>query len=371
MKINCKYSGVVFEVREFGNFGKRHSLIGVHPIFDLPNEILLHQLPQWAAGNLDVTERKLLFVALLASMKDSKGEYLIHFKHPALPADGIVQNYMERLFKWVAWYTDVRNPQLQVPYFKITKENSDLTNVKVWLDCWEEAKAEFERGSAANYQARKLRAKQDAVEKVLTHATKSKSDYRVIAKWAMEAAAVPMMLRETWTKLFLLEGFDVLTADTIQLRRMLTHFEHNLDALEQHKFAYAVLSRVRFLAEKNQKGIAFGIGAITNEDGTAIDFLAAEKDSFKFVEDEIETKNKAITISSAPRQEPKQKDYPNLPSYLKAKAAYFLWKKQNQEELAAKEEANKQLAFSLTSEEEVAAEVIDDENQIIQEILNA
>lgn len=326
MKLLCSKSALLYEVPEFGAFGTRYTLFAEHPIFSLSVEALLSQVKRWAAGTMNERECRLLFLAFLNSLRGPDGK-LITFRTAAYPAHGIVQQYMEKLFNFVAWYSDVQTPSLRMPCYVVDKPNADLRNIKLWLDSWEEARKEWQEAAIIGSVARMEKAKraQEVVCKVLTHATKSRKDWNILAKWAMEAASVPMSFRERWTKLFCVDihSFKVYELSGEDIAAFKEHLESYLDCYSNNKMAFAVLERVRDIEARNRAGInhALGMSALNM---LPDDLLRAQKQPFSFITENVEKINKSVAASKAPQREPTPEAYPTYGAFLKAKAAWRL-----------------------------------------------
>lgn len=326
MKLLCKLSGLYYETPAFGSWGTRSYLESEHPIFSLPQEILLQQSGAWAGGRLNEQERRLLFLALLRSTK------LVDFNYPACPTDGIVQNSMEKLLRLIAWYSDISSPQLLLPRYSITRDTASLVNIKHWFESWDKVKYDWE--NKAIERSRSLQAlKQSTLDRVLKSNASIAKTNKAMASWAMEAANVPRSIRAHWTKIFLLEGIAVFSREhSADIDEMLEHFQCNIDHYNGHLYARKVLQHIRDLWQKNRAGFSFGIG-MSDEELLSTDFSAAEEDPYKLVS--LEEYNQMVAGSNAPPEEPKRAAYEDNISYLRAKVAWKNAMFAHQKKLAA------------------------------------
>lgn len=316
MRIWCRYSGVEFSTSDFKNL----KATGEHPLILVPTHTLLSKAGEWAAGGLTEKETVALFVALLKSTD------LVDFKTTAAPSYETCQKYMEFLLRTIGWKETLSDQIfLKLPRFVINHSTKTLTNVHHWLATWEEIKSNWAQNVSRAYKAKdildKLVRREEALARLIKSHTKKSSDYAwLLAKWAMLAGEVPKGLQEYWTDLFKLKGTAIYLAKTVDLEELVEHMEENLP--HGTIYAYAVMKHLRTLLTKNRAG-DFGLGL----DGT--DSLGNTiENPYSIVEESTETENRRILIASAPEKEPKQEEYPDLVSYLRAKAAYILAKAQ-------------------------------------------
>lgn len=319
MKILCSLSGTFFYTTDF----RQMKVEGIHPFFSLPLTNLVSRAGDWAQGKLSPDERKVLFIALLHSLKNMKGEKLVEFRTAAMPDDKLIQHNMELLLTTVGWHSAMDTTAIPLPRYVVNHATRDLRNIRQWLITWKETKDEWKASNFKSAEAKRklerLVLREESLSKLIKSYNKKSEEYAwLIAKWAMDAADVPKELHELWTSLIKLKGNAIYLASTNDLDEMVEHMEMHLP--HGDIFSHATLKHVRNLLYKNKSG-DFGLGIPTGTD------LEATLDSpYKFVEDQIETHNKNTVIANAPETKPEQKDYPNKLSFLRATAAYNLAK---------------------------------------------
>jgi hypothetical protein len=307
MKVHCQYSGIVYDITGFGST----QLTYVHPIFAAEPRWLLSRMGAWAAQKFTEEESKLLFLALLHSTE------LIEFRHAAQPENSTVQMNMETLSRFVGWMCGLSRPSMVLPKFVIQRDNRSLNNVRYWIQLWQDARTAFESGYTTQHDARKLRDKEAALERLIRNAGKSVEDYAgLLATWAFQATSVPKALQDYWRSLFCLKGVAVYNARAADLEEMLDHMEECLE--HGSIYSHATLAHLRTLVKKNKAGLNYGLG-ITDEE-----FALLEDSPFRIVEGSVEEHNRDIVAASAPIEEPNAKDYPSRVAYLRAKAAWQL-----------------------------------------------
>lgn len=310
MQIECRYSGITFNVENFANL----RLKGVHPLFTTGTKHLLSRAGDWSAGKLNEKESRLLFLALLNNTD------LVEFRVTATPEHSTVQKNMESLLRFISWQCGITNPAFVLPRFVVSRETADLSNVKHWIAAWYDARKDFEEGYHTQSELSKARNRELALERLIKNSQKKIDDYSgILATWAMDAGNVPGALREYWTSLFKMKGVAVYSAKKIDLEEMREHFEHCLE--HGSIFAAATMRHVRLLEAKSKAGINFGLG-IPDAEFERADFM--NQDNFVIIEDSVETDNKARVAATAPNEMPVEKDYTSRVAFLKAKAAFNL-----------------------------------------------
>lgn len=316
MRVYCRYSGIEFQVENFGS----SKIEGIHPAFYAKQSFLLSRTTDWAAARLNEKERRILFLSLLHSTD------LVEFRVTAAPNDSTVQLNMESLIRFIGWQSAVMSPRLVLPRFVISPETKTLPNVKHWLATWWDAKNEFEDGYMTQSQLAKLRNREVALERLIKNAAKTTEDYAsLLAAWALEATNAPLALREYWTELFRLKSIAIYNARTVDLEELVEHMEENLE--HGSIYAHEAMKHLRIILAKNKVGLNFGLG-IPDEELERLDFLSLQKDPFTIVEDEIETHNKQLLIANAPSEEPTMRDFAgNRVKYLQARARWNLAQK--------------------------------------------
>lgn len=307
MKIHCQYSGVSFDITGFGST----QLTYVHPVFAAEPKWLLSRMGAWAAQKYNEEESKLLFLALLHSTD------LIEFRHKAEPMNSVVQLNMEHLARFVGWMCGLSRPTLTFPKFVIQQDNRSLANVRHWIHVWQEAKDAFESGYTTQHEARKLRDKEAALERLIRNAGKSVEDYAgLLATWAFAASNTPRGIQDYWRSLFCLKGVSVYNARAADLDELLDHMEEGLE--HGSIYSHATLAHLRLLVKKNRAGLNYGLG-ITDEE-----FALLETSPFRIIEGSVEEHNRDAIAATAPVDEPNANQYPSRVAYLRAHAAWKL-----------------------------------------------
>lgn len=373
MRVICKYSATEFKLPDFHG-----SLIeGIHPFFFLSTKELLPYTSTWAKQELNETESRVLFLALLSSGTTEIEEYdergrkkkllvpLVDFRTSAIPSHATVQKNMERLTKSMLWIDNISPALLKLPRFVITHDNRKLENIHNWLQVWEDERNAFYASHKSKALASKLSSLEEQLIRLIRSEHRSTESYAgTLIKWALDASSFPdktaldLETRGIYTKLFKLKGFDVFTADKDDLEDLLdwmeTHLSHGTI------MANEVLKHLRKLSEAREKGLQKALGLIKGK-------------TFEFIDDPISAHNIELIASKAPEIFPEPHLYASRVSYLRARSAWNLaegMKKQAQEEATEKMKRLKEIEdLDFTTEEELEA-AIQEEEDLLQGKLN-
>ena len=316
MKILCSYSSIEFNVEHFP--GTFYSKEICHPIFYLPQKRLLSYTAKWAGGELTPTDSYLLFLAILKS--SDRVEFRVPvFQTPFTPS--LIAQNMEYLVRTVIKLNTVSTPASIFPSFVISQDTKFLSNVKYWIQNWEEAYNDFASGKAREYDDRKLIHRESALERMIKNPHKPISAYaNQIAEWAIQAGDFPDFLVESpWTKTKITyadfskqiitkcaKEESIFSIPRKDIEELLEHCETNISIGSIYGHALFKILKVALDKHKNFLGLGdIDIGSTTYQ------FLDSD--------DSVESANIKAMIDSAPPELPKPEQYPNKLAYLRAK----------------------------------------------------
>jgi hypothetical protein len=324
MKILCAISGVEFTCEHFPGYLSSREVS--HPIFSLPQKKLLSYLGKWASGELTPTDSYLLFLAILNSST------LIEFRVPVArneETDSIIYQNMEQLAKTISKLNVVTSPAAVFPRYAVGPDTKYLTNVKHWIENWEEAFLDFQSGYARDYDARKLITRETALERLIKNPHLPVSSYAAkIADWASVAGNFPdyltispfsglkIKMSDYWKEIIVKcsKEESIFSVPQIDIQDLLEHCENNISI--GTIFSNALFSVLRKALEKQKNFL--GLGDMD---------LSRGKYQILSDDDTTETANLKAMIDSAPDHEPRIEEYPNKLAYLKAKLRYQVARK--------------------------------------------
>ena len=324
MKVLCALSGIEFAVEHFPCYLTSREIS--HPIFSLPQKKLISYLGKWAGGELTPTDSYLLFLSILNSSE------LVEFRVPACRnelTDSIVAQNMESLTKIVSKLNSVTNPSIVFPRYAIGPETKYLSNIKHWIENWNESYQDFQDGFSREYESRKLITREAALERLIKNPHLPISAYASkIADWASVAGNFP-----TYNTLSPFSGLQVSMADywkdiiqkctreeslfsvpQVDIQDLLEHCELNISI--GTIYSNALFKVLRHALERQRNFL--GLGDMD---------LSRGKYQILTQDDTTETANIKAMIDSAPEHEPTPEQYPNKLAYLKAKLRWQVAKK--------------------------------------------
>lgn len=406
MRIECRYSGVAFYCQGFNQL----KVIGQHPLMEVPVRNLISRARDWRRGNLDDTERRLLFIAML------KATDHVEFRVPAIPTKQTIESNMELLFNTLNWQEGIGD-NLRLPKYRVIEDNRRIKNIGQFLANCNDEKRIWDGKTDEWRLVAKLQRREDALLRLLRSPLKATAYLRKLARWVVDASGAPGYAKEDWVELFSTENdLDIWAIPTVDIEEMLEWMQDHLQyggIVASHAFRH-----VYELLEKNKKGIKYSLmdddseeakHKYLNWDNNPFLILDEEPDLSVDTEDvefdelteaaereknrrhygdefrgksrdqvsaEFEESNKRRIIGLAPIAEPRRENYPTQVAYIKDFAAYRIAVrelKKQQEEDQKKREAIllKQREAGATEKLDLPFSDIDPETDNIINIANA
>jgi hypothetical protein len=313
-KILCSKSGIQFKAEYFPiafTSGELH-----HPIFYAPLKRLWKFYPKWQTGELGTVDSYLYFLALLNSTQ------LVQWRTAALrhaDTDAIVQQYMEPLFSTIGHIAAIRNPRFILPRFVISTETRTLTNIKYWIQAWEESYSDFCNGLKDQDIRSQVQRREAALERLIKNpAIKPQRYAHLLAQWAALAGSFPTFsvtiagvtqsCSDYWQDIICkcYNHVDIIQIPERDLVELLEHCEQEIEL--GSIYSYHLFNTLREGLE-TVRGF-FGIGATT--------FSILSNDS------DVGVSNLQLLIDSAPTEEPQRRDYATEFAFIKARMKWSL-----------------------------------------------
>lgn len=320
--ILCSKSGIEFKCDHFPiSLTQRESY---HPIFDVKLPRLWKYFPKWQAGELTETDSYLLFLAYLNATE------MVEFRtackrRPNTPQ--IIQANMESLFYTIGKIITIKHPKFTVPRLVISHDTADLSNVRYWIQTWEQAYLDFCDGLKNQELRSRLVRKEQGLERLIKNPSLNPKKYaHLLASWAAEAAVFPdfemkdnagneTTCSEYWQEIIIKchTDTDIISIPEKDLAEIIEHCEENLDggSIQAHQLFVTIRQGMETL-----QGF-FSIGSPSFS-------ILGESDSVGDV-------NLQLLIDSAPIEMPKRTDYANEFQFIRAKMKYNLALQQMEE----------------------------------------
>jgi len=313
--ILCNKSGIEFKCEHFPvhlTQGEAH-----HPIFDLKLPRLWKFFPKWQNSELTETDSYLLFIAYLNATE--MVEFRTACKRRTNTAQ-IIQANMESLFYTIGRIVTIKHPKFTVPRLVISHDTADLTNVRYWIQTWEQSYADFLDGMKNQELHSRLMRKEQGLEKLIKNPSLNPKKYaHLLASWCAEAAAFPEFdmidnigqhttCSEYWQEIIVKCHTDVniISIPEKDLAELIDHCEENLDggSIQAHQLFVTIRQGMDTL-----KGF-FSIGSPTFS-------ILGDGDSVGDV-------NLQLLIDSAPLEFPLRLNFTSEFQFIKAKMKYNL-----------------------------------------------
>jgi len=287
MHITCRYSGVNFLCQGFGKL----KYTGQHPMMEVPVNRLISRARDWLKGDLDETERRILFVALL------KATDCVEFRVPAIPSKQTIEANMELLLETVNWLQVIGN-YVHLAKYRVTEHTYRLKNIGTWLDIWQDSKRLWDGKTAEWHQRETLYRREEAFLKLIRSPLIDIRRYQKrLGQLATDAAGVPDDKKEYWVELFnLRDDEEIMNHPKVDFEEMLVWFQDHLKI--GSTVTNKIFSIVYDLIKKREGGIEGLIGledsdnarmrALKHQDLTHNKYIIFEENDEENEEDEFE-----------------------------------------------------------------------------------
>jgi len=315
MRILCAYSGLEFKVEHFPATLVSREIC--HPIFYLPQHKLISYIPKWYAGELTATDSYLLYLALLNSTE------LIEWRVPALKTNksvGIVAHNIESLASIVSKMNVIKHPAFVLPRFVISPETKTLENSTFWIQTWVDQYNEWSSGYRTRTLDEKITRREEALERLINNSSRTVESYaNILADWAILAGNFPksttevlgkqVPLCEYWRSIIkaCAKNESIFSIPKKDLEELVEYCEEEIP--HGSKYAHTLMEFLRNGLRKQKNYL--GLGDIDLNSEVTYRILSPDTS--------VEDANKQALIDSAPKEEPRESQYPTKISFLKAK----------------------------------------------------
>jgi len=302
----CPYSGFQLQASYVPLTLQGRAL--AHPIFYASSKQLFKLYARFSKGELDTKSSYLLFLALLNQTD------MVKWSEPCqylgAKTDKLVISYMHSLVT-VLWETDV----IEHPSFKQTgyifsedNNNLDLSGGPDWIATWQANIEDFKDGYVTTIQREKLLKVEKQVERVILSNTDPRVVASSVARWAAIAGSFPKDKVDSWKRIIrkCYNHEAMFSTPRSELLALKEYCELNIEAgtIHFHK-----------LMEVLTEGIARHDGFL------GIDISSAVEATYEILPDDASKEETAMAalIHTAPKEKPRESEYPSKIAYLRAK----------------------------------------------------
>ena len=320
-RILCAYSSIEFNCEHLPLALNSREVS--HPLFHVSKKKLIALAAQWSAGKLSQTENYLLYLSLLHSTD------LIEWRAPAIytpKTSSIVANNMEQLLHIISKIDMVRHPSFILPHFVISQDTANLENSYHWIQVWNQNYNDWYANIKDHSNDQELLRRELSLQKLIKSSHKNIEDYpRILANWASTAGDFPtfevkvrgvkMVLADYWESIIIKCAREetIFQVPENDLRELIDHCEDTIVG-DGSIYAVALMRYLRKGEAMQRNYLGLGDIDLSSREGTAYRILKPTESA--------EDANIQNMIDSAPSVEPEKKNYPDLISYIKAKARW-------------------------------------------------
>lgn len=313
--ITCAISGIKFKCSHLESSNISYTEGYFHPIFALPYIQLHHLYTRHCKGELTSNDSYLLFIAFL----HSSGK--IEWKHPAIcnPNEIItkklIENNLAQLIRVLEQTGIICHPSFKQPSFRVNYENASLKQIPNYIKAWEDNIEDFRTGRANIKEQEDLQKAENKLSYLILSGEKPEKFSHVIASWANQAGEFPTDKAELYMRTIrsCFNTTKMFNTPLALLKEIKEFCETNIEAGSIH---FHTLSQV--LKEGIHRHIDYLGGS-----SLALGYTLLPALGVKGKEAELKnTAELATVVANAPTEAPKEKDYPDSLSLLKAKLAY-------------------------------------------------
>lgn len=335
-KILCAYSGVEFSCEHLPLSLSSREVS--HPLFHISRKKLLSLAGSWSSGKLTPTESYLLYLSLLHSTT------LVEWRVPAAyhsKTNQIIANNMEQLIHIIGKIDVITSPHFILPHFVISPDTSSLENSFHWIQVWNQNYNDWADNIKDHSNDQELLRRENALQKLIKTSHKRIEDYpKILAAWAVQAGDFPTFevkisgvkqtLSEYWESIIIkcAKEETIFQVPPNDLRELIDHCEDNI--METGSiYAMALMKYLRKGAKMQENYLSLG----------DIDLASQTLTSYRILKpnESAADANMQNMIDTAPKAEPQRNQYPDLISFIKAKARWNI--KTNYDQLAKLEAA--------------------------------
>lgn len=324
-KIICSLSGVEFSCEHlpFSISSREIS----HPLFHVDKKKLLGLSAQWAANKLTPTENYLLYLSLLNSTD------LIDWRAPASytpKTPAIIANNMEQLIYVIGKIDVIKHPSFVLPHFVVSHDTRSMENSYHWIQVWNQNYNDWHSNIKSHANDQELTRRENSLHKLIKTSHKKIEDYpRILADWARIAGDFPtfsvkvngvrMGLDEYWENIIIkcAKEETIFQIPSNDLQELIDHCEEHI----VHEGSIHAMALMRHLRRgKSMQDNYLGLGDI--------DLASSSATNYRILSPETSAEDANIQnmIDSAPSSEPARQNYPDLISFIKAKARWNISK---------------------------------------------
>ena len=311
--IQCAISGVTFSASHMGSIYIPASAGYFHPVFAASYTQLHALYTAHCKGKLNTTDSYLLFLAFLHSSEQIEWAHHATLSPTNSIATRLVENNLSQLIAVLEKSAVIEHPHFYQPSYKVTKDNSTLATISVWIADWQDNIDSFLAGKVDERTFEALKKVENRLSYLILSGEKPEKFSPVIASWASKTAEFPPDKDQEWQKV-IRSCFSInkmFNTPLALLKEIKEYCECNIEVGSIH---------FHTLHEVLREGIKRHTDYLGGS-SLALGYTLLEATPEKEAELKGDAEVAAIA-ANAPNAYPQKKGYPDSLSFLKAKLAY-------------------------------------------------
>jgi hypothetical protein len=233
---------------------------------------------------------------------------------------------MEQLIHIIGKIDVITSPHFVLPHFVISPDTCSLENSYHWIQVWNQNYNDWAENIKDHSNDQELIRRESALQKLIKTSHKKIEDYpKILAAWAVQAGDFPTFdvrisgvkqsLSDYWESIIIkcAKEETIFQVPPHDLKELIEHCEDNIVETGSI-YAMALMKYLRKGAKMQENYLSLG----------DIDLASQTLTSYRILKpnESAADANMQNMIDSAPKTEPDKKNYPDLISYIKAKARW-------------------------------------------------
>ena len=309
--VTCAISGIKFQVSYFSTNDSNtyipHTEGYYHPIFAAPHKTLYSLYSKHTKNMLTTTESYLLYLAFLHSSDKVIWDSPASCDPKSNITIKIIENSFSQLLNAIEQTATIINPRFKQPKFRVTRDNSDLRNLPLWIEAWLDNISDFKEGIATELEYKKLIKVENRLTKLILSGESPEKYASVVSDWAAKAADFPNHSKEKYKHIInsCFSTNKMFNTPLAELREVKEFCESNIEAGSIHFHTLMkVLNEGIYRHTNYLGGSSLALGY------TLLDLNTSEGRQIK--EAELKTAAElAKIVEKAPETPPNELDYPD------------------------------------------------------------
>lgn len=316
--LTCAISGLNIETPHFPSLYISQNKGYFHPIFAASYHQLYKLYNAHCRNQLTPKESYLLFLAFLNYTNQIKWNHPVTRNPNDSSTISLINNNFAQLLGVIAQTDVIKHPAFKQPSFIVSSDNSHLMQITNWIQAWKDNIAKFYAGYASSRERDDLIKIENKLSKLILSGEKPENYSHIIADWAHQTAVFPYAKAEKYKKIIrsCFNAHKMFYTSLADIREVKEFCENNIEVGSIH--FHSLMSVLK-------QGIHNHINYLGGSPlSLGYTLLSSERITDKEVTNKQDTSSSLISdiTKNAPISEPRESDYPDKLSYIKAKLAF-------------------------------------------------